>query len=87
MPHACAVKATGLLFRGRTASALVTHVITVTETKKVWGTLSYDGCRGLSDAKQDESDTAAVEYPETAHWFSFRVWERFVSTNSTAFRL
>lgn len=54
---------------------------------KVWGTLSYDGCRGLSDAKQDESDTAAMEYPETAHRFNFRVWERFVCTNSTAFRL
>lgn len=42
LPHARAVKATGLLSRGRFASAVVTHVITVTETKKkVWGTLSY----------------------------------------------
>lgn len=88
MPHARAVKATGLLSRGRFASAVVTHVITVTETKKnkVWGTLSYDGCRGLSDAKQDESDTT-MEYPETAHRFNFRAWERFVCANSTAFRL
>lgn len=91
LPHARAVKATGLLSGGRFASAVVTHVITVTETKKKSVgnivILSYDGCRGLSDAKQDESDTAAVEYPETAHRFNFRVWERFVCTNSTAFRL
>lgn len=53
--------------------------------KKVWGTLSYDGRRSLSDAKQDKSDTAAVEYPETAHRFNFRVRGTFVCTTSTAF--
>lgn len=35
LPHARAVKATGLLSRGRFASAVVTHIITVTETKKI----------------------------------------------------
>lgn len=51
----------GVVVSSRFASAMVTHVITVTETKKVWRTLSYDGCRGLSNEKQDESCTADAE--------------------------